>query len=110
MKGGGGLKRIDPPKDVVKTLVERGYSLKLPILVGVVNCPQLMADGRILDKPGYDAETGMFYDPRGATFPADSRKSDVGRRPDAPRTGCSSCSTPSISRATRIEPWRCRSF
>jgi putative DNA primase/helicase len=68
MKGGGGLKRIDPPKDVVKTLIERGYSLKLPILVGVVNCPQLMADGRILDKPGYDAATGMFYDPRGAKF------------------------------------------
>jgi hypothetical protein len=39
MKGGGGLKQIDPPKDVVKTLVERGYGLKLPILVGVVNCP-----------------------------------------------------------------------
>jgi putative DNA primase/helicase len=62
------LKRVDPPKDVVKTLVERGYNLKLPILVGVVNCPQLMVDGRILDKPGYDAKTGMFYDPRGATF------------------------------------------
>jgi putative DNA primase/helicase len=61
-------KRIDPPKDVVKTLVERGYNLKLPILVGVVNCPQLMVDGRILDKPGYDAQTGMFFDPRGATF------------------------------------------
>ena len=68
MKGGGGLKRIDPPKDVVKTLMERGYSLKLPVLVGVVNCPQLAAEGRILDKPGYDAQTGMFFDPRGATF------------------------------------------
>jgi putative DNA primase/helicase len=68
LKGGGGLKQIDPPKDVVKTLVERGYSLKLPILVGVVNCPQLMVDGRILDRPGYDAQTGIFFDPRGATF------------------------------------------
>ena len=68
MKGGGGLKQIDPPKDVVNTLIERGYGLKLPILVGVVNCPQLMVDGRILDKPGYDAQTGMFYDPRGAAF------------------------------------------
>jgi putative DNA primase/helicase len=68
MKGGGGLKQIDPPKDVVKTLVERGYGLKLPILVGLVNCPQLMVDGRILDRPGYDAQTGMFFDPRGATF------------------------------------------
>src|ERR1700722_5040073 len=56
LKGGGGLKQINPPKDVVKTLIERGYSLKLPILVGVVNCPQLMVNGRILDKPGYDAK------------------------------------------------------
>jgi putative DNA primase/helicase len=69
-KGGGGWKRVDPPKDVVKTLLGRGYSLKLPILVGVVNCPQMAADGRIIDQPGYDAETGIFFDPRGATFPA----------------------------------------
>ena len=67
-RGGGGLKQVNPPKDVVNTLIERGYGLKLPILVGVVNCPQLMVDGRILDKPGYDAQTGMFFDPRGATF------------------------------------------
>jgi putative DNA primase/helicase len=63
-------KQVDPPKDVVKTLVERGYRLKLPVLVGVVNCPQLAANARILDEPGYDAATGMFYDPRGAIFPA----------------------------------------
>jgi putative DNA primase/helicase len=68
-KGGGGWKRVDPPKDVVKTLLGRGYSLKLPILVGVVNCPQMAADGRIIDQPGYDARTGIFYDPRGARFP-----------------------------------------
>jgi hypothetical protein len=64
------LKQVDPPKPVVKTLMERGYNLRLPVLVGVVNCPQLAADGRILDKPGYDEQTGVFYDPRGAKFPA----------------------------------------
>jgi hypothetical protein len=63
------LKQVDPPKPVVKTLMERGYNLRLPVLVGVVNCPQLAAGGRILDKPGYDAQTGVFYDPRGAKFP-----------------------------------------
>jgi hypothetical protein len=65
-----GLKQIDPPKPLVLTMIGRGYNLKLPVLVGVVNCPQLAADGRILDKPGYDAQTGVFYDPRGAKFPA----------------------------------------
>jgi putative DNA primase/helicase len=69
-RGGGGLRRVDPPKGVVKTLMGRGYSLKLPLLVGVVNCPQLAADGRIVDQPGYDAGTGVFYDPRGVKFPA----------------------------------------
>ena len=69
-KGGGGLKRVDPPKDLVKTLIGRGYGLKLPLLVGVVNCPQMAADGRIVDQPGYDAGTGIFFDPRGAKFPA----------------------------------------
>jgi putative DNA primase/helicase len=69
MKGGGGLKRIDPPTSLIKTVVERGYNLKLPVLVGLVSCPQIAAEGRILDKPGYDAETGIFFDPRGAKFP-----------------------------------------
>ena len=79
-KGGGGWKRVDPPKDVVKTLIGRGYSLKLPLLVGVVNCPQLAADGRIVDQPGYDVRTGIFYDPRGARFPtivANPRQADA---------------------------------
>ena len=79
-RGGGGLKRVDPPKDVVKTLVERGYSLKLPVLVGVVNCPQFIVDGRILDQPGYDAQTGMFFDPRGATFLAVAESPTLGGR------------------------------
>jgi putative DNA primase/helicase len=69
-KGGGGLKQVDPPKDLVKTLIGRGHGLRLPLLIGVVNCPQMAADGRILDKPGYDPGTGIFYDPRGAQFPA----------------------------------------
>ena len=54
---------------MVKTLVGRGYNLELPVLVGVVNCPQFMVGGRILDQAGYDEGTGIFYDPRGAKFP-----------------------------------------
>jgi hypothetical protein len=69
IRGGRKLKQVDPPKPLVLTMTGRGYNLKLPVLVGVVNCPQLAADGRILDKPGYDAQTGIFYDPRGAKFP-----------------------------------------
>ena len=43
--------------------------MRLPGLVAVVNCPQFKANGQIMDKPGYDPNTGIFYDPRGAVFP-----------------------------------------
>ena len=63
------LIRVDPPKWVAVTLRQRGYRMRLPGLVAVVNCPQLRANGQIMDEPGYDPNTGIFYDPRGAVFP-----------------------------------------
>jgi hypothetical protein len=63
------LVRCDPPKEVAVTLRQRGYRMRLPPLVAVVNCPQFKANGQIMDKPGYDADTGIYYDPRGAVFP-----------------------------------------
>jgi hypothetical protein len=38
-------------------------------LVGVVNCPQFMANGQIMAEPGFNPGTGIFYDPRGVSFP-----------------------------------------
>jgi putative DNA primase/helicase len=43
--------------------------LKLPPLVAVVNCPQFTANGQIMGDPGYNPKTGIFYDPRGVSFP-----------------------------------------
>jgi hypothetical protein len=63
------LTRVDPPHSVAVTLKQRCYDLKLPPLVAVVNCPRFMADGQIMATPGYDRKTGIFYDPRGASFP-----------------------------------------
>jgi hypothetical protein len=59
---------VDPPLTIVHTLRERMGRLRLPILTGVINAPTLRADGSILETPGYDARTGLLFDPRGASF------------------------------------------
>ena len=40
-----------------------------PTLHATVETPTLRADGTILDKPGYDIATGLFYDPADVKFP-----------------------------------------
>ncbi len=58
-----------PPMSLVRTLKDRKLRLRLPVLAGIVNCPSITVDGRLLDKPGYDPATGMLYDPLGVSFP-----------------------------------------
>jgi hypothetical protein len=58
---------IDCPERVANTLLAR-EEWGLPVLSGIVNCPVLRADGSVLDKPGYDAATGLLYDPQGVKF------------------------------------------
>ncbi len=60
----------DPPMAIVKTLQQRTGRLRFPILAGVINAPTMRADGSILDAPGYDAVTGLLFDPAGVEFPA----------------------------------------
>ncbi len=38
-------------------------------LHGVVESPTVRRDGTVLDKPGYDARTGLYFDPGGVEFP-----------------------------------------
>ena len=60
---------VDPPMSIVRTLLARRGRLRFPSLTGVVNVPMMRADGSILDAPGYDAATGLLFDPLGITFP-----------------------------------------
>jgi hypothetical protein len=39
-------------------------------LHGTINSPTLRADGSILEQPGYDVATGLYFDPCGTIFPA----------------------------------------
>jgi putative DNA primase/helicase len=58
-----------PPMSLVRTLKDRKLRLRLPPLSGIVNCPSITVDGRVLDKPGYDPATGTLYDQLGVSFP-----------------------------------------
>jgi putative DNA primase/helicase len=59
---------IDAPMAAADALLNRGES-KLRPLTAVIEAPTLRADGSILDLPGYDAETGLLYVPKGVYPP-----------------------------------------
>ena len=65
----GEVRPSTPPIAVIRTLKERKSRLRLPLLSGIVNCPSITIDGRLLDRPGYDTATGVLYDPLGVSFP-----------------------------------------
>lgn len=60
-------KQIDCPEKISKTLLAR-KQWKLPILRGIIQCPTLREDGTILEIPGYDESSGLFFDPGEAVF------------------------------------------
>ena len=59
----GELKPIHPPGWVISAIVARGEWNNLRRLEAVTETPLLRADGTILQEPGYDAATGIMYQP-----------------------------------------------
>lgn len=57
--------RCDCPPKVAEAYLARGHWPEIPPLHGFVEGPTLTLDGRVLDAPGYDEETGLFlaFDP-----------------------------------------------
>src|SRR5579885_1892985 len=53
----------DTPKDLAAAYLERIGMWKLPSLHAVATAPTLRPDGSIIDRPGYDRATGVYYDP-----------------------------------------------
>jgi|APTNR8051073442_1049403.scaffolds.fasta_scaffold05494_2 putative DNA primase/helicase len=49
------------PRTVASTLLARRGLWKAQPLVAAINAPTLRPDGSILDKPGYDAATGLLF-------------------------------------------------
>jgi len=71
------IKRTQPPRTIGANLAEADLS-RLPVLSGILTSPSIRPDGTILNRPGYDPETGFYLDPLGERFP------DV---PDSPTRG-----------------------
>jgi hypothetical protein len=65
----GELRKCGMPMRLALTLKDRKYDLRFPVLVGIVNTPSISADGELLDQPGFDAATGILYDPLDVVFP-----------------------------------------
>lgn len=61
--------RIDPPPIYARTLLARG-EWSFPMLRGVVTAPTLARDGRIIEKPGFDAASGLLVDITPNAFPS----------------------------------------
>ncbi len=57
------------PDWAVKDLEARGQWAGIRPLEGVVECPVLRPDGTVLERPGYDDATGLYYAPNGP-YPA----------------------------------------
>ncbi len=66
----------DCPLRVAETYLARDGQWRIPVLTGLINGPTLRPDGSILDLPGYDAETGLLFDPQGVCFPTIPRDPD----------------------------------
>jgi hypothetical protein len=68
------LSRVDPRPQWARQMVSR--LLSSPDLVpwkrvsGVAAVPLLLLDGTLVNRPGYHAATGVWYDPQGREFPA----------------------------------------
>jgi hypothetical protein len=60
----------DTPRDLAAAYLERDGERKLPLLHAVATAPTMRPDGSIIDKPGFDRASGVYYDPRGVAFPA----------------------------------------
>ena len=50
-------------------MIEDNTRWRHPYLFGTIEAPTLRKDGTVLDSPGYDKQTGLFFDPGVTEFP-----------------------------------------
>jgi len=64
------IKRIAPPKTLSLQFMEARDRWRFNVLAGLIQTPTLRKDGTLLDKPGWDKESGLYLDTNGVDFPA----------------------------------------
>lgn len=65
-----------PPEWAIDTLYTR-LSWKFPLLEAIITAPTIRADGKIIARPGYNTETGLFLDTHGIEFPAVKEQANI---------------------------------
>jgi len=53
-------KPIDCPPKACDAYLARGSWPEIPLLSGFIECPSMTLDGRVIDVPGYDRDSGLF--------------------------------------------------
>jgi hypothetical protein len=64
----GALAAVDPPTKIVTRYMTRSGHWKLYTLTGIVYTPTLRPDGSVLEQPGYDVKSGVYFDDAGKRF------------------------------------------
>jgi Bifunctional DNA primase/polymerase, N-terminal len=54
---------VDPPLQLVRTMLENAHCWKFPHVTGVITTPTLRPDGSLLIDPGHDPETELYLLP-----------------------------------------------
>jgi putative DNA primase/helicase len=60
-----GMRQVHAPELVLKTFLDRRQLSGLATLTGVTDIPLIRRNGTLLDVPGYDEATGIYYYPSG---------------------------------------------
>lgn len=60
---GDELRSVPAPRNLLESLAALGEWPDIPPIKAIVETPVLRIDGTLLDRPGYDPDTQLFYDP-----------------------------------------------
>lgn len=77
-----GLKAIDPPAKIANRYLSKAGDWQLNPLSGLIYAPTIKSDGSVLEWPGYDMQSGIYYANPGFNFRPINRdvdKSDADR-------------------------------
>jgi putative DNA primase/helicase len=66
---------VNAPHNVAETILARAGAYPFPRLIGFVEAPILLPDGRLIDRPGFDAQSGLYLIDHGL---------DIGTIPESP--------------------------
>ena len=61
---------LDPPQKVIRAMIDMGRARRLRPLDAVITAPTIRPDGTVLNQPGYDARTRLFFDAQDRSIPA----------------------------------------